>query len=210
MAREPFVSPLHLYPSLLLAGFCFYCYYKAVNTDPGVITKENVKHYMDKYPHFDEVVFQRDNTCPTCKIKKPPRSKHSSITNNCVARFDHYCIWIKGDVGEKNYKYFLGFIGGHALLTFYGCYFGLNVLIGIVTREGLWGAKFRSMETGEVFTAGYLTIFQVHSHNSVLTQPLPHLRIPGDPMLGHVPLAYPLLHLPHAPGECGLHYQRKG
>ena len=77
-----------------------------------------------------------------------------------MARFDHYCVWIKGDVGEKNYKYFLGFIGGHAALTFYGMWFGFTVLFGIVTKEGLWNAKFRSVDTGEIFTAGYGTIFQ--------------------------------------------------
>jgi hypothetical protein len=46
------------------------------------------------------------------------------------------------------------------LLTLYGTWFGLAVLNGLVTKEGLWGAKFRSMETGEIFTAGYFTIFQ--------------------------------------------------
>ena len=156
-----FVSHLHLYPTLVIAGFGFYCYYMAVNTDPGVITKQNVKQYLEKYNQFDEVMFQKDNNCSTCNLKKPARSKHSSVTNQCVARFDHYCIWIKGDVGERNYKYFLGFIGLHAVLTLYGTYFGLAVLNGLVTKEGLWHAKFRSIETGEIFTAGYMTIFQV-------------------------------------------------
>lgn len=39
-------------------------------------------------------------------------------------------------------------------------WFGLTVLFGLVTKEGLWNAKFRSMDTGEIFTAGYGTIFQ--------------------------------------------------
>ena len=65
-----YVSQAHLYPSFLLAAFCFYCYYQAVNVDPGVITKANVHLYLQKYDQFDGCMFEKNNECPTCKIKK--------------------------------------------------------------------------------------------------------------------------------------------
>jgi hypothetical protein len=65
-----YVSSWHLYTSLVWAGFCFYNYYMAVNTDPGVITKENARKYLERYNMFDDVMFTKDNVCPTCNIKK--------------------------------------------------------------------------------------------------------------------------------------------
>lgn len=64
------MSHLHLYPTLLIAGFSFYCYWNAVVTNPGVITKENVQEYLRRYDMYDGVLFVRDNLCSTCKIKK--------------------------------------------------------------------------------------------------------------------------------------------
>jgi hypothetical protein len=54
-----------------LAGACFYWYYRAVNTNPGVITRENVKQYMEKFDYcFDDSMFVKDSVCSTCKTKK--------------------------------------------------------------------------------------------------------------------------------------------
>lgn len=66
-----YVSSLHLYPSLLVAGFGFYTYYMAVNSDPGVITKENAKAYAQKYAYAaDDLMFAKDSICKTCKTVK--------------------------------------------------------------------------------------------------------------------------------------------
>jgi DHHC palmitoyltransferase len=140
---------------------------------------------------------------------RPARSKHSAITNQCVSKFDHYCIWIKGDVGEKNYKFFLGFIGGHALLTLYGVFFGISVLLGLIEKEGLWGAKFRSMETGEIFTAGVMTIFQVAISDLVLTESVSDLRILSDTMHSDVRSIDFVLHIPYVLGEARFYHKRE-
>ena len=46
------------------------------------------------------------------------------------------------------------------MLTAYGVWFGVNVLSGIISKNQLWGAKFRSVDTDEIFTAGYTVLFQ--------------------------------------------------
>jgi hypothetical protein len=45
--------------------------------------------------------------CAVCKIKeKPPRSKHCSICEICVEKYDHHCIWLNNCIGENNYRYY--------------------------------------------------------------------------------------------------------
>jgi hypothetical protein len=66
-----YVSSFHLYPSLLVAAFGFFTYSRAVNTDPGVITKQNVEAYRKKYAYAaDDLMFASDQICKTCKTIK--------------------------------------------------------------------------------------------------------------------------------------------
>lgn len=45
------------------------------NSDPGQISKSNLKSYLLK-SKFDPYVFKNDIECKECKIKKIPGSKH--------------------------------------------------------------------------------------------------------------------------------------
>lgn len=96
-------------------------------------------------------------------VLRPARSKHCAISRECIAKFDHYCIWIKNVVGEKNYKWFLGFLSSHAFMTAYGAILGTRVIFGYLEKEGLWTATFRNTQTGETFQASYGTILNVKS-----------------------------------------------
>ena len=72
----------------------YYCFYKASTLDPGILrTNNDVKLSKRMFP-FDEVMFKKGNICSTCKIEKPARSKHCTVCNVCVEKFDHHCIWI--------------------------------------------------------------------------------------------------------------------
>lgn len=54
--------------------------------------------------------FEPFNLCPDCEIIRTSRSRHCSICNRCVERFDHHCPWINNCVGYKNHNYFLCFL----------------------------------------------------------------------------------------------------
>eukprot|EP00877_Chromochloris_zofingiensis_P000754 jgi/Chrzof1/1067/Cz01g38320.t1 len=48
--------------------------------------------------------------CVTCKIVRPLRAKHCSITDRCVEVFDHYCPWVGNTIGKGNRHLFLVFL----------------------------------------------------------------------------------------------------
>lgn len=54
---------------------------------------------------FDPVLL-----CPDCEIIRTNRSRHCSICNKCVERFDHHCPWVNNCVGINNHHYFMMFL----------------------------------------------------------------------------------------------------
>ena len=51
-----------------------------------------------------------NSVCRTCFVLKPLRSKHCSVRNVCVPKFDHYCVWTVNTIGRDNYPQFFTFV----------------------------------------------------------------------------------------------------
>lgn len=106
------------------SGLLWYNFIKCWKGDPGVVAapqEEKIRYIIElaERGNFEPLSF-----CSTCLVRKPIRSKHCSICNRCVAKFDHHCPWVGNCIGAKNHKYFIGFI---ASLLFMCCF----VLYGI-------------------------------------------------------------------------------
>ncbi|GLD92001.1 hypothetical protein PINS_up000534 [Pythium insidiosum] len=98
-----YVMQYHTWLASLLFVICSVLYVFLCRSDPGVITPATIDSFT-RYPHHP-VLFPEAKYCRTCKLPKLPRSKHCSMCNHCVARFDHHAC-----VGERNYKHFVLFL----------------------------------------------------------------------------------------------------
>ncbi|XP_010324831.1 probable protein S-acyltransferase 17 isoform X2 [Solanum lycopersicum] len=123
-----YLGEVHRYISLLAVGGGILLFLLTSFSDPGTVNAVNVSHYLSAYP-YDNIIFS-EKECPTCKIPKPARSKHCSICDRCVARFDHHCGWMNNCIGEKNSRYFMAFLFWHFLLCVYGAVAIALVLAG--------------------------------------------------------------------------------
>ncbi|XP_004494652.1 probable protein S-acyltransferase 17 [Cicer arietinum] len=113
-----YLSETHKYTSFLAGAVGILLFLLTSFSDPGTIKSENVSQYLAAYP-YDNIIFS-EKECSTCKIPKPARSKHCSICDRCVARFDHHCGWMNNCIGERNTRYFMAFLLWHFLLCMYG------------------------------------------------------------------------------------------
>ncbi|KAK1584277.1 hypothetical protein Q3G72_031497 [Acer saccharum] len=120
-----YLSEVHRYLSLLGIAIGVVLFLLTSYTDPGTVNAENVSQYIAAYP-YDNMIYT-EKECSTCKILKPARSKHCSICDRCVARFDHHCGWMNNCIGEKNTRYFMAFLLWHFFLCLYG-----TVALGLI------------------------------------------------------------------------------
>ena len=72
--------------------------------NPGYLEKPKIP-FLNLLDKFDATLL-----CPECEVIRTPRSRHWSIWNRWVERFDHHCPWINNWVGLKNHMIFLFFL----------------------------------------------------------------------------------------------------
>ncbi|KAK7397254.1 hypothetical protein VNO78_18421 [Psophocarpus tetragonolobus] len=138
-----YLSGIHRYISFLAVAVGILLFVLTSFSDPGTVHAENVSQYISAYP-YDNVIYS-EKECSTCQIPKPARSKHCSICDRCVARFDHHCGWMNNCIGEKNTRYFMAFLLWHFLICLYG-----TVAIGLVLA-----GRLKELRVVDILTVYY-------------------------------------------------------
>lgn len=114
------VSLLFLTTSLLLWNF----FIKAWRGDPGVICSTRDEKFRTIIELAERGGFEPQWFCSSCLVRKPIRSKHCSVCNRCVAKFDHHCPWVGNCIGARNHRYFMGYLFMllvMSIFVLYGC-----------------------------------------------------------------------------------------
>ncbi len=92
--------------------------------------------------------------CHECGSLKLLRSHHSSITNECIPMFDHYCTFVGSTIGKQNYPYFLIFlISIESLMCF--------TVITVIVFSGIWNRLNAALIVFVILT-GIMTILTGH------------------------------------------------
>ncbi|TAQ85460.1 hypothetical protein B7494_g6204 [Chlorociboria aeruginascens] len=122
-----FILILLISEGVILIALPYITLYAAAASDPGYITPTNHANHMSLYP-YDFTLYHPGQSCRTCHLLKPARSKHCSICKNCIGRFDHHCIFINNCVGYNNQHWFLFLLFTTAFLTTYATELGTSLL----------------------------------------------------------------------------------
>ncbi|KAG5486050.1 hypothetical protein LSCM4_06756 [Leishmania orientalis] len=99
-------------------------------------------------------------SCTTCHVPRPSRSKHCRLCNRCVRRYDHHCPWINNDVAERTTRYFLGFLLCHALSCTWACVDLFRSIRQFLMAHHAWGwlLRYPSGFTVPLSFSQYVTI----------------------------------------------------
>jgi hypothetical protein len=127
----PYIDSYHMDIGTGIMILCYISFALCSWTNPGTIKRSNVRNAVKRFP-YDGVLFKKGEECRTCKIAKPARSKHCSLCETCVEKFDHHCIWVNRCVGYYNYRWFLAFLLTHAIICTYGFIVGVQIFRGII------------------------------------------------------------------------------
>lgn len=73
--------------------------------EPGYLRKPKDVTFMKILEEFDPVLL-----CPDCEVIRTEKSRHCSVCNRCIERFDHHCPWINNCVGTNNHGIFVVFL----------------------------------------------------------------------------------------------------
>ncbi|XP_046394667.1 palmitoyltransferase Hip14 isoform X3 [Ischnura elegans] len=117
---SPWISAAFIITSLLL----WYTFLKSWRGDPGVVAATQEQKYRTIIELAERDGFEAQWFCSSCLVRRPVRSKHCSVCDRCVAKFDHHCPWVGNCIGAKNHVHFMNYLAMLLVMcvfVLYGC-----------------------------------------------------------------------------------------
>lgn len=134
-----------------------------MTTSPGIITPETV-HFYDHFP-YDDLLYLEGKIDGKRGIPRLPRSKYDRLKHHQhVARFDHYCGWVAGTIGEENYRLFLFFVFTQFAMCVYGTVMLTRLFMGEIEDRKLFEVTFFDKASGQEYPANKWIVFQYLFH----------------------------------------------
>jgi palmitoyltransferase len=129
-----------------------------VHSNPGIL---KVNRANDAKEFIDEIERGHDPApvCSSCQTRKPVRCKHDSVTNQCVIRFDHYCVWIFNVVGNDNHLVFMVLLFMCASAHFWSLTSFLPVFFSLLPTPWTWTDLWNLL--GYDYMLTYVILFQM-------------------------------------------------
>jgi len=159
-ASTGLLSPHHKIGGYVVFVACLASWSMASHTSPGIITADTIHVFESVYP-YDGLLFVRGRRCPTVGIPKVARSKYDRISEQHIAKFDHFCGWLHNPIGDQNYRWFLLFLVIHVVMCMYGTYVvGWLLFVYEIDAHDLWNHMFFHRKTGAAYPATTTIVLQ--------------------------------------------------
>ena len=94
-----------IYLQLIMFAVTCFLHMWSMCKDPGYLKSPKGVPFMEMMKIFDPVLL-----CADCEVVRTDRSRHCSICNRCIERFDHHCPWVNNCVGIDNHGVFMSFL----------------------------------------------------------------------------------------------------
>ncbi|PSN53756.1 Palmitoyltransferase Hip14 [Blattella germanica] len=149
------VPHVDLYLSVLFvlcSCILWYNFLRSWRGDPGVLRSTQEQQYRTIIELAERGGFEPQWFCSSCLVRRPIRSKHCSVCNRCVAKFDHHCPWVGNCIALGEVAVcdaWVAWIAANAVLhaawvaTLFACQMYQIMCLGMTTNERMNSGRYK-------------------------------------------------------------------